>query len=84
MGKQSFANVKKWHGNTKKFCGNIPVVIFANKVDLINEDSLNESEIQEIVNKLSMLGYYITSTKIVLYKTIKLIHICLFNNPINF
>ncbi|MFX0137075.1 MAG: hypothetical protein ACFFDN_25780 [Candidatus Hodarchaeota archaeon] len=63
MGKKSFANVKKWHGDTKKLCGDIPVVIFANKVDLINEDSLNESEIQEIVNKRNFLGYYITSAK---------------------
>ncbi|MFX1304691.1 MAG: Rab family GTPase [Promethearchaeota archaeon] len=63
LGKRSFANVKKWHEDAKKFCGDIPVVIFANKVDLIKEDSLNESEIQEIVNKRNFLGYYITSAK---------------------
>jgi small GTP-binding protein len=61
LGKRSFKHITKWHEDTKQFCGDIPIVLFANKVDLINEDSLNKSKIQEIVNKRNFLGYYITS-----------------------
>ena len=63
LGKRSFKNITKWHEDTKQFCGEIPIVIFANKVDLIKEDSLDISKIQEIVKKRNFLGYYITSAK---------------------
>ncbi|MFX1320523.1 MAG: Rab family GTPase [Promethearchaeota archaeon] len=63
LGKRSFKNIKKWHEDTIQFCGEIPIVIFANKVDLIKEDSLDHSGIQEIVKKRNFLGYYITSAK---------------------
>ena len=46
-----------------KYCGTIPVVIFANKVDLVNQNDLNESELQELVKEYDFLGYYITSAK---------------------
>ncbi len=63
LGKRSFENIKKWHEDAKKFCGDIPVVMFANKVDLIQEDGINKSELQEIINKRNFLGYYVTSAK---------------------
>ena len=63
LGKRSFEHIKNWHEDTKQFCGDIPVLVFANKVDLIKEDSLNKSKIQEIVKKRNFLGYYITSAK---------------------
>ena len=37
--------------------------MFANKVDLVNENNLNELEIQKLVKEYNFLGYYITSAK---------------------
>ncbi|MFX1410077.1 MAG: Rab family GTPase [Promethearchaeota archaeon] len=63
LGKRSFKHITRWHKDAIQYCGDIPVVIFANKVDLIKEDSLNKSKIQEIVKSQNFLGYYITSAK---------------------
>lgn len=63
LGKNSFLHIKKWYNELNKYCGDIPVVLFANKVDLVNENNLNELEIQEIVKEYNFLGYYITSAK---------------------
>ncbi|MFX1569109.1 MAG: Rab family GTPase [Promethearchaeota archaeon] len=63
LGKDSLLHIENWNNELNKYCGNIPVVLFANKVDLINENDLNESEIQNLVNKFNLLGYYITSAK---------------------
>ena len=63
LGKRSFEHIKNWHQDTKKFCGNIPTLLCANKVDLINEVSLNQSIIQEVINEDNFLGYFITSAK---------------------
>lgn len=63
LGKDSFIHIKNWHNELKKYCGNIPVVLFANKVDLVNEDDLNNLEIQKLVKENNFLGYYITSAK---------------------
>jgi len=46
-----------------KYCGNIPIVLFANKVDLVDDSNLNLSDIQTIINKNDFLGHYITSAK---------------------
>ncbi|MFX1320206.1 MAG: Rab family GTPase [Promethearchaeota archaeon] len=63
LGKDSFAHIPDWYSDINQFCGNIPVVMFANKVDLIDENSIDHSEIQEIVDKQNFIGYYITSAK---------------------
>ncbi|MFW9879249.1 MAG: Rab family GTPase [Candidatus Thorarchaeota archaeon] len=63
LGEDSFNHISNWYEDVKQFCGNIPIMLFANKVDLINEDNLENSKIQEIVNKYNFLGYYITSAK---------------------
>jgi len=63
LGNLSFEHITKWHGDIKKFCGEIPVIIFANKVDLVEEDSLDETKIQKIVKDRNFLEYYITSAK---------------------
>jgi len=46
-----------------QFCGEIPVVLFANKVDLIDEDDLDDSPLQDVVKINKFLGYYVTSAK---------------------
>jgi small GTP-binding protein len=63
LGKNSFKHTQNWYKDIKRFCGDIPIVIFANKVDLLDKDKLEYSKIQEIVNKYNFLGYFITSAK---------------------
>ena len=63
LGKRSFDHISTWYKDIKQFCGEIPVVLFANKVDLINEQNLDKTKIQNLVKELNFLGYYITSAK---------------------
>jgi len=63
LGRRSFEHLTKWYEDIKQFCGEIPVVVFANKVDLINEQSLDKAKIQNLVKEHNFLGYYITSAK---------------------
>ena len=52
-----------WHNEIKKFCGDIPIVVFANKIDLVDEANLDHTEIQDLVDQQNFLGYYLTSAK---------------------
>lgn len=63
LGRESFNNISTWYEEIMKYCGNIPIVLFANKVDLVDENNLDHTEIQAITNKNEFLGYYITSAK---------------------
>ncbi len=63
LGKESFNNISTWHEEIIKYCGNIPIILFANKVDLVEESNLNFSNIQTLTNKNDFLEYYITSAK---------------------
>jgi len=63
LGIESFKHIENWHNELKKYCGNIPIVLFANKVDLLEENDLDISKIQNIVNKQNLLSYYLTSAK---------------------
>ncbi len=63
LGEESFKHIPDWHEDITKYCGDVPIVIFANKVDLIDENNLDKSTIQELVNDNNFLGYYITSAK---------------------
>ena len=63
MGERSFDHITSWYEDIKQYCGEIPVVVFANKVDLIHEQSLDKAKIQNLVNEQNFLGYYLTSAK---------------------
>ncbi len=63
IGKASLNNIINWYEEIQQFCGEIPVIVFANKVDLINEMTLNDSEIQKKIDKNHFLGVYRTSAK---------------------
>jgi small GTP-binding protein len=63
LGKESFEHISAWHDDIIRFAGNIPIFIWANKVDLTDESKLNDSEIQEFIKMKSVQGYYITSAK---------------------
>ena len=63
LGHDSFIHITNWYNELNKYCGDIPVVLFANKVDLVEEDKIKIIEIQNIVQDNNFLGYYITSAK---------------------
>ncbi|MFX0140012.1 MAG: GTP-binding protein [Candidatus Hodarchaeota archaeon] len=63
LGNTSFKNIRNWYDELKMRCGNIPVVLFGNKVDLIEESDLDTSKIQIIIKKLNIFKFYITSAK---------------------
>jgi small GTP-binding protein len=63
LGRESFKHIPNWHEDIKRFCGDIPVVLFANKVDLIEEDNMDHSGIQESVMNNNFLRYDLTSAK---------------------
>ncbi|MFX1408879.1 MAG: Rab family GTPase [Promethearchaeota archaeon] len=63
LGKESFKHIANWHDDIKKFCGDIPAIVFGNKVDLVDEKNIDNSKILKFVNKRDLLGYYKTSAK---------------------
>ncbi|MFW9829377.1 MAG: Rab family GTPase [Candidatus Thorarchaeota archaeon] len=63
LGQKSFTHIKNWHEVVEKNCGNIPIVLFANKVDLVEEMSINKTKIEQIVNDYNFLNFYFTSAK---------------------
>ena len=79
-GIESFKHITEWYEDIKKYCGEIPIIIFANKVDLIDEDNLDDSEIQKLIKEKKFLGVYHTSAKTgkgvtdAFQKLIKLLH----------
>lgn len=63
LGELSFTNINNWDQEVKQFCGNVPTILFANKVDLVNKDNLDHSSLQNLVKNLDFINYYITSAK---------------------
>lgn len=61
LGKESFKHVSNWHNDIKKYCGNIPIILLANKVDLIDKNNLEDSKLLKVTRKKEFLGYYLTS-----------------------
>lgn len=60
---KSFNNITEWHEDIKKYCGNIPIILFGNKIDLIDIEKLDDGKAKEIVDQRNFLGYYKTSAK---------------------
>ena len=60
---ESFEHVVNWHDDIKKFCGDLPIVLFGNKIDLVKEEELDEKKVKDLVKKRKFLGYYRTSAK---------------------
>jgi Ras-related protein Rab-23 len=63
LGQKSFIHIKNWYGVVEKNCGNIPKVLFANKVDLVDENSINKSNIQTLADNYKFLNFFFTSAK---------------------
>ncbi|MFW9951469.1 MAG: Rab family GTPase [Candidatus Thorarchaeota archaeon] len=60
---ESFDHISEWHNDIKKYCGNIPIVLFGNKIDLIDNLKLDDNKAEKLVNERKLLGYYKTSAK---------------------
>ena len=63
LGEDSFEHIQNWVKDIYSYCGEIPVVVFANKVDLVDEQKLDTSKVAELVTKNNFLGYFLTSAK---------------------
>ena len=63
LGKDSLKHIADWYKDLKNHCGDIPVIIFANKVDLINENKLDDSNVQKFSKEKNIIGVYRTSAK---------------------
>ncbi|MHA1461296.1 MAG: Rab family GTPase [Promethearchaeota archaeon] len=60
---KSFNHIYDWHEDIKKYCGDIPIVLFGNKIDLVDDGSIEIDKVEEVVNKRDFLGFYKTSAK---------------------
>lgn len=63
LGNESFSHILDWKRDINGFCGDIPIVLFANKVDLVREADINFKDLQDLVDDNGIIGYYITSAK---------------------
>ncbi|MFX0040433.1 MAG: Rab family GTPase [Promethearchaeota archaeon] len=59
----SFNHIKDWHEDIKKYTGELPIILFGNKTDLVDEKDLDDETIDKLVKKNNFLGYYKTSAK---------------------
>ncbi|MFX1366684.1 MAG: Rab family GTPase [Promethearchaeota archaeon] len=61
--KKSFDSILDWHEDIKKYTGELPIVLFGNKTDLVEEKDLDDKKVKKIVDERNFLGYYKTSAK---------------------
>lgn len=59
----SFDDVEEWHEDIKKYCGDIPIILFGNKIDLISPEKFNDDKAIKFAKDRNFLGYYKTSAK---------------------
>ena len=60
---KSFNHINDWHEDIKKYCGDIPIVLFGNKIDLIDDSSIEIEKVEKVVDERDFLGFYKTSAK---------------------
>jgi small GTP-binding protein len=67
--KKTFESVDKWLSEVREHCGRIPVALFGNKIDLINEEVLAidegletcDSNIEKFIKERGIVAYFKTS-----------------------
>jgi small GTP-binding protein len=62
-GRESFDHIVNWHEDIKKYCGELPIVLFGNKVDLVDESKIDTEKIENMMKERKLLGFYKTSAK---------------------
>lgn len=63
LGKKSFTHIQNWYEVVEQNCGDIPIVLFANKVDLVDQSNINKSKVQKLANEYKFLNFFYTSAK---------------------
>jgi small GTP-binding protein len=58
---ETLQNVLEWYEDLKKYCGEVPTVMFGNKCDLTED--YDKEKVDEIIKKHKFLGFYLTSAK---------------------
>jgi len=66
---KSYEHVRRWLDDLKKHCGSIPIILFGNKVDLVDEASLGsnlglptaDANVEQFAKENRFVGYYKTS-----------------------
>ncbi len=66
---KSFDHIEKWLKELKKYCGDIPIAIFGNKIDLISENDLSSNKdkinsdrnVGKFIDDHNLIGYFKTS-----------------------
>ncbi|MFX1457716.1 MAG: Rab family GTPase [Promethearchaeota archaeon] len=61
QGRASFSYIPYWHDNIVKYNGEVPMYLFANKMDLVEENSIDKGGIERVVEEYHLQGYYFTS-----------------------
>jgi len=62
-GKESIESIKAWKNDIQKYCGKIPIFLFGNKADLVDESNLDEDSIQKLIKKQKIIDWFKTSAK---------------------
>lgn len=62
-GNESLKHITEWYEDLKNHCGDIPVILFANKLDLIDETTLDDTDLKNLVKEKNLIGFYRTSAK---------------------
>ena len=60
---ESFNNIANWHEDIKGYTGELPIVLFGNKTDLVDENKVDDEKVEIILKDRGFLGYYKTSAK---------------------
>lgn len=63
LGKVSFVHITDWYNDISRYCGTIPIIIFANKVDLVNRSNIDTTRIKNLVEEGNYLKFFLTSAK---------------------
>ncbi|MHA2399964.1 MAG: GTP-binding protein [Promethearchaeota archaeon] len=63
LGRESLNHIEAWYNEITQFKEITHVFVFGNKIDLMDEERLDNSKIEEIIKKMKISGYYKTSAK---------------------
>ncbi|MFW9882120.1 MAG: Rab family GTPase [Candidatus Thorarchaeota archaeon] len=59
----SFNHIVNWHEDIKSYTGDLPIVLFGNKIDLLDDKDIDDKKAMNLVKERNFLGYYKTSAK---------------------
>jgi len=60
---ETLDSIHEWYNELKKYCGEIPTVLFGNKLDLVKNTTEIDNKAEAIKNQYNFIAYYHTSAK---------------------